>query len=134
MKFRSHGTATFTDEGQLLLLDVVGPWNAELVNEIHSRAAAKMAAMSTHGKWGLVVLVSESILCSAEAAAAIREAARRESSIGKRAAVAFVASFSVEGRGLVEPVFYKIYEGIHPVAFFESLNEAKLWISPLLEN
>jgi hypothetical protein len=33
-KFKSHGKASCTLDGQLILLDLEGPWNAELMLQI----------------------------------------------------------------------------------------------------
>jgi hypothetical protein len=132
MKFRPHGKADFRIEGQLILIDLEGPWNAELVEQIHERLAGLKATLTANGKWGLVFIISNSLLCPLETLDTIRRSVLDDAAHNGHAAVGVVAARSVEGRGLLEAWYCKLYEGICPVAFFETLDEAKCWIAPYL--
>jgi hypothetical protein len=132
MKFRPHGKADLRIEGQLIIVDLEGPWNAELVELIHERVADLKATLTANGKWGLLINVSYSLLCPLETFDTIRRSVLEDAEHNGHAAVAFVAARSVEGRGLLEAWYCKFYEGICPAAFFETLDEAKRWIAPYL--
>jgi hypothetical protein len=132
MKFRPHGKAEFRVEGQLMFIDLEGPWNTELVEQSHVRLADLKAMLTANGKWGLLIIVSNSLLCSLETFDLMRRLVLEDAAQNGYAAVGFVAAYSVEGRGLLEPMFCKLFEGICPVAFFETLDEAKRWIAPYL--
>lgn len=132
MKFRPHGKAEFRIEGQLMLIDLEGPWNAELVVQIHERVVDLKPTLTANGKWGLLIIVSTSLLCPIETLATIKRTVLEDAAQNGHAAVGLVAARSVEGRGLVEDFYCKLYEGICPVAFFETRDEAKRWIAPYL--
>jgi hypothetical protein len=132
MKFRPHGKAAFSIEGQLLLVDLEGPWNVEMVEQCQERVNALKATLTANSKWGLLITVSNSLLCPPEAFDMIKRVVWEDAAHHGHAAVAIIAVRSVEGRGLLDAMYCKIYEGICPVAFFETLDEAKRWIAPYL--
>jgi hypothetical protein len=132
MKFKPHGKADFRVEGQLILIELEGPWNAELVEQIHERVVELKATLIANGKWGLLIIISNSLLCPLETIDTIKRTVLEDAEQNGHAAVGLVAARSVEGRGLLEAWYCKLYDGICPVAFFETLDEAKRWIAPYL--
>jgi hypothetical protein len=132
MKFRPHGKADFRVEGQLILIELEGPWNAELVEQIHERVVELKATLIANGKWGLLIIISNSLLCPLETIDTIKRTVLEDAEQNGHAAVGLVAARSVEGRGLLEAWYCKLYDGICPVAFLETLDEAKRWIAPYL--
>ena len=48
MKFKPHGKASCTLDGQLILLDLEGPWNAELMLQIQHDVDGLKASLATN--------------------------------------------------------------------------------------
>lgn len=85
-------------------------------------------------KWGLLVIVSNSFLCSLDTIAVIRNIVEQDFLNKGHSAMGFVVARSVEGRGLVDNIFRKIYDGICPMDFFDSIDEGKYWVAKYLSD
>lgn len=129
--FRPHGEFKTHVDGRLIVSDVVGPWNREMVEawaaELHQRA--KLMPPGPHVG---IAIVHESILCPPDAfelmGKVIKYAARNLGSLG----TIIVADSTVEGRDFMEPSFAKMYRDITPHRFFSDYASAKDWALELL--
>lgn len=134
MKFQPHGRASCRREGNLLVLELEGPWNAELMQQTRQDVRSLKASLPEKAKWGLLVVFSHSLLCSFDSIDVIRNNVQEDARHQGHAAVGFVAARSVEGRGLVDDIFRRIYDGICPMAFFESIDDGKAWVGKYLDD
>ncbi len=122
--FRAHGTFLSRVEGRLIISDVTGPWNKELVEQWALEAGPVARQLGPH--IGIAV-IHGSMLCTPEALLVLRQAARHARASLACVAHAIVAAPSVEGRDFVEPNFIRAYDGVLPLAIFYTLDEARAW-------
>jgi hypothetical protein len=134
MKFKPHGKASCTLDGQLILLDLEGPWNAELMLQIQHDVDSLKASLPTNKKWGLLVIVSNSLLCSFDTIEIIKNVVKEDQRHHGHAVIGFVVDPVVEGCGIVDVIFRKIYENICPIEFFETMSEARSWVEIYLRD
>jgi len=127
VKFQPHGQFKNYVDGRILVTDVIGPWNKEMVISCAAELdplARKLAASGPHVG---MVIVRESILCPPDAFDALRRVikygARHLGCIGN----AIVADHAVEGRSLLVPLYAKIYESAAAYGFFEDAASARQW-------
>ena len=66
-RFPAHGSFTLALDGPLLLVDLLGPWNAELVAAYQKQLDAAAATLAAAGDWAVVVQVFASALFTPEA-------------------------------------------------------------------
>lgn len=132
--FPSHGQYSIYRDGAILVTEVVGPWNLELVDEWSKAAIPFCIEMQASGPWVAVAIASQSMLATPEAMVALRKIVGISvEQFGCRAHVV-VADSAVDGRGVVEPVFEKAYAGLCASAFFDDYGSAKRWATNLLSN
>lgn len=125
--FRSHGHFATRVEGRLIISDVTGPWNKELVEEWAYGSQPVAQAMSEHGPHIGIAVIKGSMLCTPDALKVLRQAAAHAAATLGCIAHVIVASKDVEGRDFVEPNFIRAYEGVLPLAIFYTLDEARAW-------
>lgn len=125
--FRAHGHFTTRVEGQIIISDVTGPWNKELVEEWAYGSQPVAKRVSARGPHVGIAVISGSMLCTPEALAVLRQAARHAATTLRCVGHVIVADQSVEGRDFVEPTFMRAYEGVMPLAIFYTLDEARAW-------
>ena len=128
--FRSHGNFLTRVDGRLIISDVTGPWNKELVEEW--AIAAQPVAIGVGPHVGIAV-IHGSMLCTPEALLVLRRCAGYAAHALACVAHAIVADKTVEGRDFVESSFFRAYEGVLPLAIFYTLEEARSWAEGLLE-
>lgn len=102
MKFKPHGRASCRRDGHLIFLEIEGPWNAELMIQTQHDVSALKAELPEEAKWGLLVIVSHSLLCSYDTIDVIKNIVRNDARHRGHTAVGFVVAQTVEGRGLVD--------------------------------
>lgn len=131
-RFRAHGEFSTRVEGRLVISEVTGPWNIELVRACMAELHAKALPLAATGPHVGVGIVHGSILCPPDAfallASAIGYAARRLNCIGN----CIVAGPEVEGRALMQAQYAHIYAGLTPYCRFDELGSARLWALELL--
>lgn len=125
--FRSHGHFTTRVEGQLIISEVTGPWNKELVEEWARSAQPVAQSLAAHGPHVGIAVITGSMLCTPDALKVLREAARYAAGTLDCRAHVIVAAATVEGRDFVEANFIRAYEGVLPLAIFYTLDEARAW-------
>jgi|GEM_PF-1974135 len=123
-RFRPHGQYRVRREGQLVLTDVTGPWNRELV-ELWALAAHPYAeAAGRDGPYVGIAIIRESMLCPPDALVALADAIRYTAIHQNCIAQLIVAGREVEGRDLVEPAYAPLYAGVMASGFFYDLADA----------
>lgn len=128
--FRPHGRFEIWTEGQLLLTEVTGPWNRELVDHWAQQARKLAITFTPERPYIAITTVLVSMLCPANALERIQQAidySKRELAC---LANVIVADVSVEGRELVKDSYRRI--GL--TDFFTDLESAKMWAIQTLQN
>lgn len=125
--FRSHGQFATRVEGRLIISEVTGPWNKELVEEWAYGSQPVVQAMAAHGPHIGIAVISGSMLCTPDALMSLRRAAAHAAAHLGCLAHVIVASRDVEGRDFVEPNFVRAYDQVLPLAIFYTLEEARAW-------
>jgi hypothetical protein len=129
--FSIHGDFSWYVEGRLVITDVTGPWNKELV-ELWSKSLYPLALELSHtGPHVGIAQLHRSMLCPPDAMTALRRSVVHSVKLGCLCQVIVVGP-GVEGRNFVEPVFTQVYQGLSPYRIFEQLAEAKAWSNALL--
>jgi len=126
--FEPHGDTQFLIEGQMLLVELRGPWNAELIDCYDRQSRPLMAGLSAAGRWGVIAITRISTMFTDDGAQRLRDLLRQPSPTLNRAATAFVIAPEVEGYRLCDPLLHEIYDPIAPFEIFESLPPAKAWV------
>ncbi len=125
--FPSHGKYSLYRDGQVLVTEVVGPWNLELVQEWARSAIPFSIEMHEDGPWAGIAIMSESMLATPEAMDALRKVVAASVEQFNCIAHIVVASPGVAGKGIVEGAFKKVYEGLCLSGFFDDYASAKAW-------
>ncbi|MEJ7806541.1 MAG: hypothetical protein WKG03_11570 [Telluria sp.] len=128
--FRAHGEFLTRVDGRLIISDVTGPWNKELVEEW--AVAAQPVAMGVGPHVGIAI-IHGSMLCTPDALLVLRRSAAYAARSLQCVAHAIVAGKEVEGRDFVESSFFRAYAGVLPLAIFYTLDEARSWAFGLLD-
>lgn len=132
--FRPHGKFSTHVEGRLMVSDITGPWNKELVEYwgLYCYPAAK--ALSDSGPFVGIAIIRNSMLCPPDALAALGRVVRHSATKLHCIAHVIVADAGVDGRDFLEPVFARIYEGVVEHAIFYKIEEARAWSLALLRD
>lgn len=125
--FPPHGKYSLYRDGQVLVTEVVGPWNLELVQEWARSAIPFSIEMQEEGPWAGIAIMSESMLATPDAMAALRKVVAASVEQFNCIAHIVVAAPGVAGKGVVEPAFEKVYEGLCLSGFFDDYESAKKW-------
>lgn len=130
--FRPHGKFSTHVEGRLIVSEVTGPWNKELVEYwgLHCYQAAR--ELSDSGPFVGIAVIRNSMLCPADALEALGRVVRHSATKLHCIAHVIVADASVDGRDFLEPVFARVYEGVVEHAIFYTFEEAREWSLALL--
>ncbi|HZP12576.1 MAG TPA: hypothetical protein VFB36_09155 [Nevskiaceae bacterium] len=126
-RYEVHGRFELRREGDLLFLDLHGPWNMECIREAAAQAWPIMLDIQSKGPVGVIVAAHGSMLGTMDAVQAIREETGRRGQ-QNRMAVAWVAEPSVEGRQVMAMMLQQAYEGLVAFESFDSLSRALTWI------
>jgi hypothetical protein len=127
--FRAHGQFTTRVDGRLIISDVTGPWNKELVEQWAAASHPLAQALGPHVG---IAVVRESMLCTPDALLVLRRAAQYAATSLACMAHVLVADKSVDGRDLIDASFIRAYDGALRFAIFYSLEEAQAWALALL--
>jgi hypothetical protein len=138
-RFRPHGRVEFSTLGNILISEVIGPFNAELVNAVADTGVDQFQEFTRRGKWGDIIIFSGSAMASQEALAALtRNVSRNVNSGSHASATALVLAPDVEGAALMASHLMKCFiDGGYatlaiPISLFERYDEALSWIQSTL--
>jgi hypothetical protein len=130
--FHKHGDFEMRIDGRLLLADLYGPWNDELLDAFWTGLKPFIFEMERSVRWGSIYVLHGSAMMSHEGLALYktRTAAYRLGS--RRVAAAIVIGREVEGYGLMEQDYRNCYDGICSFETFERLPDARDWALNLI--
>jgi hypothetical protein len=131
--FRSHGTFTIRVDGPIIISDVVGPWNKELVEAWGKQVHPFIKELAAAGPNAGIAIVHESMMCPADALASLRLLVQYSATKMNCVSNVIVASRDTLGRDLLEATFARIYEGVIAYRLFDNLDEAMAWTKEQLE-
>lgn len=132
--FPPHGQFRIYRDDRILVTEVQGPWNVELVRQWAFALSPYVLQLKNGGPWAGLALIKGSMLSTPDGMEALgRVTVDGAKNYGCIANV-IVASSDVAGRGVIESQFQRIYEGVCDYAFFDDLDEAKKWLITLLQS
>lgn len=131
--FRPHGKFTTRVDGRLIVSEVTGPWNKELVEYWGTCCLPAARELAASGPWVGIAVIRESMLCPPDALAVLRGIVAHSATRLHCAAHVIVAGADVDGRDFLEPIFARVYEGLVEHAIFYTFDEARAWSLALLE-
>ncbi len=125
--YRAHGKFTIRVDGQIIVSDVTGPWNKELVEEWGKQVYPTAKALAAIGPNAGIAIVHESMLCPPEALASLKLLVQYSATKLNCVSHCIVANRSTAGRDLLEATFARIYEGIVAYQLFDNFDDAMAW-------
>ncbi len=132
LKFIPHGEFKLRLEGRVLVSELVGPWNLELVNTWMKAAHPMVKELASTGPHVHMTIVTGSLLCPPEALDRLAEVIVYTTAKMQCIGNPVVAAANVEGRALFEPMYARIYDGSPPRGLFLDYASAKAWSLDLL--
>ncbi|WP_394778873.1 hypothetical protein [Undibacterium sp.] len=130
--FTPHGQFSLHVDGRVIVSEVTGPWNLELVKDWAREVNPYAAAMQEGGPWGGIAIIHESMLGTPDAMAALGAASAYAVAHYGCIAQLVVATTDVAGRRVVEPAFRRLYEHVCACEFFDDYAAAKAWLDQLV--
>ncbi len=130
--FRKHGDFKAFIDGRLLVSEVVGPWNKELIEQWIVAAYPLLKQIARGGPHVGVAIIHESAMCPPDALTSLQDALRYSLQKFPCPAHAIVAAPGVEGRTLMAPTFAAMYTGLCPFRQFESFAPAREYAYQML--
>jgi hypothetical protein len=132
LKFQPHGEYKLRLEGRVLISELVGPWNLELVDTWMKAAHPMVKELAATGPHVHMTIVTGSLLCPPEALDRLAEVIVYTTAKMQCIGNPVVASANVEGRALFEPMYARIYDGSPPRGLFLDYESAMAWSRELL--
>ncbi|MES2319879.1 MAG: hypothetical protein V4631_20560 [Pseudomonadota bacterium] len=132
IKFQPHGAFKTRVEGRILVSDLHGPWNLELVDKWMKVAHPLVKELAATGPHVHITIVTGSLLCPPDALDRLAAVIVYTTAHMRCIANIVVAAADVEGRALFEPMYARIYEGSPPHALFLDVDSARAWALELL--
>jgi len=133
MRFSIHGEVAFKRQGQILVTDVQGPWNAELVELYKTQMSPYIAEMAKSGPWGLILVLHNEAVCTPDAIEGIRRGVIEQAKNWRRASTAYVIAPDVLGYRVMNSVWRNIYRDVIPCEIFERCEDALAWTEARLK-
>lgn len=130
--FPPHGKYKIYCDDQLLVSEVVGPWNIEFIRDWSMASIPLCEELKEKGPWIAVAIISGSMLATPEAMDALRKVIQNSVQYYGCIAHVLVAGADVAGRGIVEWAFKKSYGDLSQAALFDDYESAKQWSLALL--
>ncbi len=125
--FRPHGSFGIRVDGRLMMTEVTGPWNRELVDDWAAHCFEPARALSAAGPYVGITIIHQSMLCPPDALEALRKIGEYSTTRLGCVAHVIVADRSVEGRNLMESTFAKLFAGVAEHRMFNELEPALAW-------
>ncbi len=132
--YRAHGKFTIRVDGQIIVSDVTGPWNKELVEAWGLQVYPAAKALAAIGPNAGIAIVHESMLCPPDALASLKLLVQYSATKLNCVGHCIVANRNTAGRDLLEATFARIYEGIVPYRLFDNFDEAWAWSQQQVAN
>ncbi len=132
LTFMPHGEYKLRLEGRVLVSELVGPWNLELVNAWMKDAHPYVKQLAATGPHVHMTIVTGSLLCPPDALDRLAEVIVYTTAKMRCVGNPVVAAANVEGRALFEPMYARIYDGSPPRGLFLDYESAMVWSLELL--
>ncbi|MES2320271.1 MAG: hypothetical protein V4631_22565 [Pseudomonadota bacterium] len=126
-RFAPHGEFTIRIEGRILISDVVGPWNRELVINWGKQALKHAKPLGASGPYVGMSIVHGSLLCPPDAFAALRVSLTYGNTHLGCIGNVLVADAKVEGRSLLLPMYEQLYDDSTPHFICLDIDSARDW-------
>lgn len=133
MPYSVHGSLAQTRQGQILITDVQGPWNAELIELYQQKCRPHVEALSAQGPWAAIIHMHKEASCPQDAIAGIKQGVIEQAKNRKRVCTAYVIADDVVGYHIMDRVWRGIYKDIIPFEIFERREDAIAWTAQILE-
>lgn len=133
MHFSIHGEVAFTRQGQILVVDVQGPWNAELIELYKAQSRPYVEALSANGPWGLILILHREAACPPDAIEGIRLGVIEQAKNWRRVCTSYVIAPDVIGYKVMDRVWRNIYRDVMPCEVFERREDALAWTEARLK-
>jgi len=132
LKFLPHGEYQLRLEGRVLVSELVGPWNLELVDTWMKAAHPMVKELAATGPHVHLTIVTGSLLCTPESLDRLADVIVYTTAKMQCIGNPVVAAENVEGRALFEQMYARIYDGSPPRGLFLDYASAKAWSLELL--
>jgi hypothetical protein len=126
--FSPHGTFRIRLEGQILVQEVSGPWNLEMVKVWAASLLPYAHQLESQGPWAALVVFEGSLLTSPDALQRMRQVVAYSTQNFREVACAAAAGPEVEGYSLAPRIWAPVYDGLTPFQFFADPQVAKDWL------
>lgn len=134
MPFSAHGAVSFAQQGQILIADIQGPWNLELIELYKEMMAPYVQDLAVKGAWGLIIEIHNEASCPPDAVEGIRRGVIDQAASWHRVCTAYVIAPDVAGHHLMDRIWRGIYRGIIPCEIFEQREHALAWVNQILQD
>ncbi len=133
--FSQHGTIESRIEGNILINEATGPFNAEIIYALQEVQSELLDVLAVLRNWGQIYIFHQSALCSPDTIEAMHGyISQKKGTISKPAATAFVMDRNVEGRLIMGPHYRQVYEKAElNFALFVTEAEAREWVEQTLK-
>ncbi|HEV2674436.1 MAG TPA: hypothetical protein VGV37_07835 [Aliidongia sp.] len=132
MLFEPHGDIRFSTDGRLHLVEVRGPWNAELIDAYRRSSTATVHDFAAAGPWAAIIVTRGSTMFTDDAEAELRAMLTDPGRTLNRVAACYVIGPEVEGYRLCDGILRNVYEPTSPFEIFDSLPPARAWCERLI--
>lgn len=131
--FVPHGQFSIRTQGQVVISEIHGPWNLEMMSAWGKSIAPITQALSATGPVGSVGVYFHSLLTSPDSLELLAKMLRFSVAHYRVVCTADVYDASVEGYVLGRRIFKPVYEGSVPNQSFATLDEALSWVNGYLD-
>lgn len=132
MSFQVHGEVSLQRQGQILIANIQGPWNIELIGRYRAEMGPFVRDLAAVGPWGLIIVLHGEAACPPDALALIRQGAIEQAKNWQRVCTAYVIAPDVVGYRLMDRVWHGIYQDVIPCEIFEQREAAVAWTERML--
>ncbi|QYK03078.1 hypothetical protein [Shewanella psychrotolerans] len=134
MEFPAHGSVEISCSNQIIVANIGGPWNLELIKIYREKMVTLFNQLKPNEPWGLIVCIHNSATCPPDAIELIKKGVQSDSIKNHRICTSYVISKETEGRRLMDPIWRKIYLNVMPFEIFPTLDEAMNWTEMQISN
>ena len=130
--FQPHGEFKVRLDGRIIISEVAGPWNKELVDQWAAELYVLARQLTASGPHVGIAVIRGSMLCPPDAFQTMRRAITY--AIAKLQCVGslIVADAGVEGRALMQAAYEQQYGDAAAPRLFYDLDSARTWALRLL--
>lgn len=131
-RYRPHGTTRIQVEGQMLVTDLVGPFNLDCYQLWALQALPALAEMARRGPTISLVRFAESALTQPELLPRMQQATREAVATLGLVAIAFIIPPAIEAAFLARQVYGPLHEGVIAFRVFDDEVSARVWLAERL--